>query len=141
MKKMFILLLSLIAFNSYAFSDPKVGGVITLARGMEKNLTTNGVLYVIAKKAGPDSGLNDHTPPLAVVRIENPKFPQAFVITPKNVMVPGTPFEGPVHVIARYSPNGDAISKSGAIEGIDPKFPSSELGNKNMAIVLKNLLK
>lgn len=141
MKRLIVLLLSLMAINAYAFNDPKVGGAVTLAKGLEKNLTPNGVLYIFAKKAGPDSGPNDRTPPVAVIRVEHPKFPQAFVITPKNVVIAGTPFEGPVHVIARYSPTGDAMNKAGAIEGIDPKFPSTELGNNNLAIELKVLLK
>ncbi len=141
MKKLIILFLSLITLNAYAFNDPKVGGVITLAKGLEKNLTPNGVLYIFAKKAGPDSGPNDRTPPVAAVKVEHPKFPQAFVITPKDVVIVGAPFEGPVHVIARYSPNGSATDKTGAIEGIDPKYPSTELGNKNLAIELKVLLK
>ncbi|MGZ3807902.1 MAG: c-type cytochrome biogenesis protein CcmI/CycH [Bacteriovorax sp.] len=141
MKKMMVLVLSLMSLSSYAFNDPKVGGVVTLAKGLEKNLTSSGVLYIIAKKAGPDSGPNDRTPPIAVVRVQNPKFPQAFVITPKNVVITGAPFEGPVHVIARYSPTGDVRSSAGSIEGFDPKFPSTELGNKNLAIELKVLVK
>ena len=132
--KAFILLFSVSAF---AFNDPKVGGVVTLAKGLEKNIVQGGVLYVFAKKAGPDSGPNDRTPPVAVVKIENPKFPQAFVITPKNVMITGTEFKGPVHVVARYAPTGDAMSRPGVIEGMDLKFPSTELGNKNLNIELK----
>lgn len=141
MKLLLIILLGFLSLNAFGFDDPKVGGVVTLGKGLEKNLTKTGVLYIFAKKAGPDSGPNDRTPPIAVIRVEHPKFPQAFVITPKNVMVAGTSFEGPVHVIARYSPTGDALVKSGAIEGIDPKFPSTELGNKNLTIELKVLLK
>lgn len=141
MKLVLALILSFLSLNAFGFNDPKVGGVVTLAKGLEKNLTTNGVLFVFAKKAGPDSGPNDRTPPLAVIRIEHPRFPQAFVITPKNVMMPGASLDGPVHVIARYSASGDALDKVGAIEGIDPKFPSTELGNKNLNILLKILLK
>lgn len=143
MKKAYAIFFSfflLLTSSAFAFNDSKVGGIVTLARGLEKNLTTNGVLYIFAKKAGPDSGPNDRTPPMAVVRVENPKFPQAFVIGPKNTMIAGSEFKGPVHVIARYSPNGDALSKKGAIEGMDPKYPSTELGNKNLSIELKILL-
>lgn len=134
-------LVLLVSFSAMAFNDPKVGGLVTLSKGLEKNIVPGGVLYVFAKKAGPDSGPNDRTPPLAVVKIENPKFPQAFVITPKNVMITGTEFKGPVHVIARYAPSGDAMSRPGAIEGMDSKFPSTELGNKNLNIELKTVVK
>ncbi|MFA6236194.1 MAG: hypothetical protein WC635_02610 [Bacteriovorax sp.] len=141
MKKLFLLSALALSVNAMAFIDPKVGGTVILAKGLEKNLTSNGVLYVIAKKAGPDSSPGDRTPPVAVVRIEHPKFPQAFVITPKNVMLEGTTLAGPLHVIARYSLSGDALDKKGAIEGFDPKFPSSEIGNKNLNIELKTVLK
>jgi hypothetical protein len=143
MKSLLLLFFSFMIFsstNAFAFNDPKVGGVVTLSKGLEKNLTETGVLYIYAKRAGPDSGPNDRTPPIAVVRVEHPRFPQAFVITPKNVMIAGSELTGPVHVIARYSPTGDALNKKGAIEGIDPKFPSVELGNKNLSIELKILL-
>lgn len=141
MKKLFILLTLLISVNAMAFIDPKVGGTVTLAKGLEKNLTKTGVLYVFAKKAGPDSNPGDRTPPIAVIKIENPKFPQAFVISGKNVMMEGSTLAGPLHVIARYSLSGDALDKKGAIEGFDPKFPSTEVGNKNLNIELKTVLK
>lgn len=135
-------LLSLVSLTSAeAFTDPKVGGMVTLKKGLEKKLTKNGVLYVFAKQAGPDSGPNDRTPPVAVIRVERPTFPQAFVITQKNVMIAGSDFKGPLHVVARYSPTGDALNKSGAIEGMDPKFPSTDLGNKNLNIELNVELK
>lgn len=131
----------LLSLNAFAFIDPKVGGTVTLLNGLEKSLTPNGVLFVIAKQAGPDSNPGDRTPPIAVIKIEKPKFPQAFVITEKNIMIAGSSLKGPLHVIARYSPSGDALDKKGAIEGFDPKFPSSEVGNKNLNIELKTLLK
>lgn len=141
MKKLFILLSLVLSINAMAFIDPKVGGTVTLAKGLEKNLTTQGVLYVFAKKAGPDSNPGDRTPPIAAIRIVNPKFPQAFVITGKNMIIEGTSLIGPLHVIARYSISGDALDKKGAIEGFDPKFPSTEIGNKNLNIELKTVLK
>jgi hypothetical protein len=140
----FLVMLTILAtasFQAKAFTDPKVGGLITLKKGLEGKMTKTGILYVFAKQAGPDSGPNDRTPPVAVIRIESPKFPQAFVLTQKNVMIPGVSFKGPFHVIARYSPSGDALNKSGAIEGLDPKFVSADLGNKNLNIELNVELK
>lgn len=144
MKRIFSVLLTLSVLfttNAHAFTDQKVGGLVKLKPGLEKKLTKNGVLYIFAKQAGPDSGPNDRTPPVAVIRVERPTFPQAFVITAKNAMIPGTAFKGPFHVIARYSPTGDALNKAGAIEGLDPKFVSSDLGNKNLNIELNVELK
>jgi hypothetical protein len=129
------------AMSASAFTDPKVGGLVTLKKGLESKMTKTGVLYIIAKAAGPDSSPNDRTPPVAVIRVPNPIFPQAFVITQKNVMIAGQEFKGPFHVIARYSPTGDALNKAGAIEGVDPKFISTDLGNKNLKIELSKELK
>ncbi len=138
MKMIIGLLFILSSLNSFAFTDPKVGGVVIISKSDEKKLNPNAVLFVFAKKAGPDSGPTDHSAPIAVIKIDHPKFPQAFVITPKNVMMPGAPFEGPMHIIARYSLNGDAMGTPDSLEGIDPNFPSVDLGNKNLKIILKD---
>ena len=141
MKKMFSLFLMLGILDAQAFIDPKVGGVVTIDKALEKKLNSNGALFIFAKKAGSDSSLADHTPPLAVIKILHPKFPQAFVLTPKNVIMEGMEFKGPLHVVARFSQSGDPIDKVGGFEGVDPKFLSAELGNKNLNIVLKAISK
>jgi len=141
MKIVLVVFLAIASFGALGFDDPKVGGTVALSKELEKSLNPNGVLFIIAKKAGPDSNPGDHSPPVAVLKIEHPKFPQAFVLTPRNVMMAGTEFTGPLHVIARYSQSGDALDKKGALEGFDAKFPSAEMGNKNLKIVLKTLLK
>jgi hypothetical protein len=134
MKKLIILFYCLLAFEALAFSDPKVGGVVIVDSGFEKKLTPKGKLLVVAKKPGADH----NEQPLAVIKINNPKFPQAFVITPKNVLVPGTPFTGPVIVTAIYFPSGDGMNIVGAFEGADPKNISTELGNNNLSIILNS---
>lgn len=143
MKNILVVIVSAIVMSTsaHAYTDPKVGGLVTLKKGLEKKITKNGVLFIFAKQAGPDSGPNDRTPPVAVIRVANPTFPQAFVITQKNVMIAGSEFKGPFHVIARYTPSGDALVKTGGIEGMDPKFPSADLGNKNLNIELNVELK
>lgn len=127
---------TLISTSAFAYNDPKVGGIVTLKPAFAKKIVKGGVLYVFAKQAGPDSGPNDRTPPVAVIKIENPTFPQAFVLTQKNTMIAGTPFTGPFHVVARYSPNGDAMRAPGALEGMDNRHPSVNLGNKDLKIEL-----
>lgn len=141
MKNLLVIVSLMVAVNASAFIDPKIGGTITLAKGLEKNLTPNGILYVFARRAMPGSKLEDHTPPIAAIKIDHPKFPQAFSITGKNVMMEGASLVGAVHVIARYSLTGDALDKKGAIEGFDPKNKSTEVGNNNLNIVLKTILK
>lgn len=131
-----LVLFSLVSLSANAFTDAKVGGVVTLKPEFAKKIVKGGVLYVFAKKAGPDSGPNDRTPPVAVIKVVNPAFPQAFVLTQKDVMIPGAPFTGPLHVIARYSPTGDAMRAPGALEGMDNKHPSVEMGNKDLKLEL-----
>lgn len=138
MKKIILAIALMNVLPAMAFIDPKVGGTVTILKNLEKNLTPNGALFVIAKPAG---STGPGSMPLAVIKIENPKFPQAFVITEKNLMIAGGSLKGPLTVTARYSLSGDALDKKGAIEGNDSKFPTTDVGNKNLNIQLKNVLK
>ena len=124
-----------------AFIDPKVGGTVFLTQGLEKNLVPNGVLFIIAKKIQTSPNSHEEKMPIAVLKVTNPRFPQAFVITEKHIIKPGASLRGPMHVIARYSPVGDALDQKGAIEGDDPRLPSTDVGNKDLNIELKNLIK
>lgn len=82
----------------------EVSGEVTLAKGA--SLKSGGVLFIFAKKLG-------NPMPVAVLRIPDPKLPLKFSLSGKNAMVPGTPFDGPFTVAARYSPRGDVMDKSG----------------------------
>jgi len=92
--------------GSLAFAADDITGTVTLAKGVEAK--PGGVLFVFAKSPGVAGG-----PPLAVLRVADPKFPVKFELGAKNAMMPGTPFKGPFTVTARYSPSGDAIDKTG----------------------------
>ncbi len=82
----------------------EISGEVTLAKGV--SLSPGGVLYVFAKKA-------DTPMPAAVLRIPSPKLPIPFSLSSKNAMMPGTPFDGPFIITARYSPTGNVMDKSG----------------------------
>lgn len=58
--------------------------------------------------------------PLAVQKIESPKFPVKFTLDESKKMIPNLPFKGPFVIIARISPSGDAMDKTG-IEVKTPK--------------------
>jgi hypothetical protein len=83
----------------------EISGEVSLAKGV--SLKPGGVLFVFAKKPGMPM-------PVAVLRVTEPKMPLKFSITEKNVLTPGTPFDGPFTITARYSPSGDAMDKSGS---------------------------
>jgi hypothetical protein len=75
-----------------AGSEPApIQGRIELAPELAAGASTGGVLFVIARTQGVAGG-----PPLAVLRVADPRFPLEFSIGPENVMVPGRRFEGPI---------------------------------------------
>lgn len=82
----------------------QVSGEVMVAKGVQ--LKPGGVLFIFAKKSG-------NPMPAAVLRIPDPKLPLEFSLSGKNAMVPGTPFDGPFTITARYSPGGDVMDKSG----------------------------
>lgn len=104
MKKL-IALMSFLMVGVSTFATPaEISGEVTLAKGV--NLKPGGVLFVFAKKAGIPM-------PAAVLRIPDPKPPLKFTLSAKNAMAPGTPFEGPFTITARFSASGEAMDKSG----------------------------
>lgn len=82
----------------------EISGEVSLAKGVM--LKPGGILFIFAKKAG-------NPMPAAVLRVPDPKLPYKFTIGAQNAMVPGTPFDGPFTMTARYSPSGDVMDKSG----------------------------
>lgn len=99
-----VLLLALMFALPIHASDKEISGEVILAKGAA--LKPGGVLFIFAKKDGIPM-------PAAVIRITDPKLPVKFSIGAKNAMAPGTPFDGPFIITARYSPTGDAMDKSG----------------------------
>jgi hypothetical protein len=85
-----------------------IEGRIALAPALRTSLAASDVLYVIAKKGSTT---------LAVRRIEKPTFPLDFELSGGDVMVSGSPFEGPVDLVVRLSKTGDAIPSKGDLEG------------------------
>lgn len=122
--------------NTYAFTDPKIGGTVYLAQQHAgKYLEGTGVLYVYARSPGIKNG-----PPVAVFRFEKPRFPQAFVLTAKNLIIKEVPFTGPYEITALLVPSGDPLNKKGGFQGTDPKYKSVSLGVKNLSITLSEAL-
>lgn len=117
------LIIVLLATASYA--SKTVSGTVLVSGDVPK-----GVLYIFAKKHGSKMPM-----PLAVQRIESPKFPVKFELSQANAMMKNMPFKGPFKVVARISPSGSATDKSGIeISTIAP----IKLGTKNVELTLKN---
>ena len=91
-------------------ADPSVGRPGAAVRG-NVNLSEAangraGTLFIIARPQGAVGG-----PPLAVLRIPDPRFPLAFEIGPDQVMMPGMRFEGAIALTARLDADGDAMTR------------------------------
>lgn len=132
------LLLIALASGSTTFAAGSMGtgstlkGTVTVNSASASAIKPGGALFVIARSAAQPSGA-----PLAVLRIPNPKFPQSFEISERNVMMPGTVFKGPFKLVARFSPNGDALDKSGP-ESATPAKETYELGAQDIKIEIKS---
>ncbi len=133
MKNLILAAFFAFAFNTLALADgaKEISGTVTISKAAEAKLTADGTLFIFAKAAGAAGG-----PPAAVLRIAQPKFPVTFSLSEKNAMMPGSPFTGPFAVVARYSPTGDAMDKSGP-QGTDAKHASVKPGAKDLKIELK----
>ncbi len=118
------------AQDSFADAD-SISGVVSISKDLEKGLTPTGVLFIVARAAGDTK---PGMPPLAVLRIPQPKFPQSFTIGSKNSMMGGK-FEGEMLVLARYSASGDALDKAGP-QGTDPKNQKAKPGKSDLKIEL-----
>ena len=89
---------------------PTISGEIRLAQGEPP---AGAMLFVIARSAGTRGG-----PPLAVLRVPEPRFPYAFKLSQANVMIPSLRFSGEMDLTARLDGDGNAMTKDAAdLEG------------------------
>jgi hypothetical protein len=88
-----------------AESGEPIRGTLRLAPELEGAQTSGAVLFLIARTA--EAG-----PPLAVKRIEAPRFPLAFEIGPADRMLASVPFAGALRLSARLDSDGNATSRT-----------------------------
>ena len=96
-------ILSVIMFGAYNIHAKSLSGIVNI-----KGKVPKGTLYIFAKKFGGAMPM-----PLAVQKIESPKFPVKFILDESKKMMPNLPFKGPFVIVARISPSGSAMDKSG----------------------------
>jgi cytochrome c-type biogenesis protein CcmH len=89
---------------------PGVSGTVAIAPSLAGRIQPTDVLYLIARSA-KTGGV------VAVRREDGVRFPFHFALDAADVMVQGTPFEGPFDVTARLSKTGDAVPAKGDLEG------------------------
>lgn len=115
MKKIIIILASIFTLvQVHAFSDPKIAGTVHLKKTDmikgQKIRQLKGMLFILVRKVGESSG-----EPFAVAKVENPTFPQAFLVGPKNTSKAGAPFKGPFWVTFKFVPDDDPLGKGGRV--------------------------
>lgn len=120
-------------FAAFPTHAADISGVVELSKEIKVLNTTQGALFIFAKRPNKEKAPMP-SPPVAVLRVANPVFPLKFILSEKNVMMPGTPFKGPFILSARYSPSGDALDKTGP-QGTDEK--EVQIGNSKVQIILK----
>jgi cytochrome c-type biogenesis protein CcmH len=95
-------------------SGPPVRGSVVLPPELAAAAPARGVLFVVARSPGGG-------PPLAVKRIEAPRFPVDFELGPDDRMIQTLPFRGPLILTARLDGDGNASSRSpGDVQGSVP---------------------
>ncbi len=87
-----------------------VAGTVAIAASLAGRVQPTDVLYLIARSTRTGGVV-------AVRREDGVRFPFAFTVDAADVMVQGTPFEGPFDVTARLSKTGDAVAAKGDLEG------------------------
>ena len=90
---------------------PPIRGVVEVSPELTDRVPGGGVLFLIARSGGGG-------PPLAVVRVADPRFPLSFEIGPENRMIQSIPFAGELRLSARLDQDGDAASRTpGDLQG------------------------
>jgi cytochrome c-type biogenesis protein CcmH len=105
-----------------------ISGTIVVAPGLAAKAAGKPVLFIIARTERPG-------PPLAVVKMENPKFPAKFTLSQADVMMQGRPFQGNLRITARLDSDGSAGPvQPGDIEGASAGLVP--VGAKDVVITL-----
>ncbi len=107
-----------------------IAGQVTIAPALAAKVSATDVLFVIVRRPqGPPR-------PIAVKRIDGPRFPVSFEITKNDVMVEGSELRGMVDVVARLDKDGRAgPPQSGDLEGQFDKNPTL-VGARDIEIVI-----
>ena len=118
--------------DSGAPAGAPIRGTLRLAPELASAQPAGAVLFLVARHDAPG-------PPVAVKRIEAPRFPFEFEIGPDDRMIKSMPFSGPLRLTARLDSDGNATSRTpGDIQGLARAAVSP--GDSGIEIVLDERL-
>jgi len=107
-----------------------IHGTVRISEGLKNKMPENAVLFLFVRNLNAK-----RDPPLAVQRLPKAKMPLKFLLGPQDIMIPGTPFDGPMLLTGRIDADGDARVGAGDIEG----FAKVKPGDKNVELFLNYL--
>jgi cytochrome c-type biogenesis protein CcmH len=88
-----------------------IEGTLELAPDLAGRVPPGAMLFIIARTAPVG-------PPLAVVRVPNPSFPQRFSIGPDDRMIESMPFAGEIQISVRVDGDGNVMTRNpGDLQG------------------------
>lgn len=107
-----------------------IAGRVTIAPALADQVRPTDVLFVIVRRPQGASR------PIAVKRIDSPKFPVEFEITNADLMIQGSELRGMVDVVARLDRDGQAgPPHPGDMEGKYDKNPTL-VGGRDVEITI-----
>ena len=107
-----------------------IQGTVGVSESLKNKMPENATLFLFVRNLNVKRG-----PPLAVQRLPQVKMPLKFLLGPQDIMIPGTPFDGPMLLTGRIDADGDARVGAGDIEG----FVKVKPGDKNVELFLNHL--
>lgn len=98
------------------------------------NVAKSDIIFLVARRAGGPPGPGSM---LAVQKIPVGDFPMPFVLSGRDAMIPGTPFEGEISITVRLDKDGDAMTrKKGDLYGV---ANGVKVGSQGITIPLESL--
>ncbi len=79
-------------------------GEIQISEDLKMRVPPHAVLFLIAR-------VDEASPPLAVKRVQDPKFPLAFELGPEDRMIASMPFAGPLKLSVRVDSDGNVSTR------------------------------
>ena len=111
-----------------------ISGKITVDPKLQSKVEPQAVLFIIARAAGAAGG-----PPLAVKKIDKPRFPLSYSLGPANVMMQGVAFAGKLNISVRLDKDGNPTTRGAGDMTGEYKNNPAEVGSKNSDIVIDQL--
>lgn len=110
-----------------------ISGRVLIAPELASKVSPTDTLFVIVRRPGGSPR------PLAVKRVDGPKFPVPFEISNADMMVPGSELRGMVDIVARVDKDGKAGQpQPGDLEGQYDKNPTLP-GGSDLEITIKKV--